>query len=100
MAAFIFNCPLCGKSLEAEDEWRGMETVCPGCSKKSLIAGRSTAEPVTVKAVEVPPDGEAESEIPLAAAPELPPPPEPEASAHPAAAPVYAIAPERNDMAL
>ena len=37
MAKFIFQCPQCGQSLEAQQEWIGMQTVCPFCQKKMTI---------------------------------------------------------------
>ena len=37
MANFEFNCPQCGNLLSAEDEWRGMESLCPTCNKNITI---------------------------------------------------------------
>ncbi len=38
MANFIFQCPQCGQSLEAQQEWVGMQTVCPYCQKQVTIS--------------------------------------------------------------
>ncbi len=38
MANFIFQCPQCGQSLEAQQEWIGMQTVCPYCQKHVTIS--------------------------------------------------------------
>lgn len=34
---FHFKCPHCNAKLEAEDDWNGMETQCPQCSKNITI---------------------------------------------------------------
>ncbi len=35
--SFQFNCPKCGKLLEAEDSWNGLQTQCPECSQTITI---------------------------------------------------------------
>ena len=42
--SFNFRCPNCNAKLEAEDEWLGMETTCPKCSKDIPIV-KSTSTP-------------------------------------------------------
>ena len=37
MASFKFSCPHCGKHVEAEEEWEGMEAECPHCGKIIVI---------------------------------------------------------------
>lgn len=37
MAVFKFHCPSCGKKLEAERDWVGMETECAWCGKSFAI---------------------------------------------------------------
>lgn len=37
MSKFQCKCSKCGKYLEAQDEWMGMETDCPLCGEKILI---------------------------------------------------------------
>ena len=45
MANFEFNCPQCDNLLSAEEEWRGMETQCPRCSKDIVVPPHITALP-------------------------------------------------------
>jgi len=52
MATFIFECPRCKSPLEAEDEWEGMDTICPNCNapvtcQKPGGAGPDPASPAT-----------------------------------------------------
>lgn len=37
--AFSFKCPHCGIEMEAQEEWRGLESSCPGCGKTIKIPG-------------------------------------------------------------
>ena len=37
---YNITCPHCGDSLEAQDDWGGMETTCPFCSKNFIIPQR------------------------------------------------------------
>ena len=51
MATFSVNCPHCGGTLEVQDEWAGMETACPLCSKAFIVPRRSIpAAPPTPRA--------------------------------------------------
>ena len=51
MATFNVNCPHCGGTLEVQDEWAGMETACPLCSKAFIVPRRSIpAAPPTPRA--------------------------------------------------
>ena len=34
---FHFKCPYCATELEAQDEWVGLQTTCPGCRKSITI---------------------------------------------------------------
>ena len=40
--SFLFNCQQCGMLLEAQDDWDGLQTQCPGC-KHSLHIVRPSA---------------------------------------------------------
>ena len=42
--SFLFKCPQCNMELQAEDEWAGMETVCPNCSKNIVISKKAQEE--------------------------------------------------------
>ena len=35
--AFKFRCPACNAKLKAEDDWAGLETVCPKCEQQIVI---------------------------------------------------------------
>ena len=37
MSTFTFKCPHCGIEMEAQEEWRGLETSCSGCGKTITI---------------------------------------------------------------
>lgn len=39
MNTFSFRCPHCGIEMEAQEEWRGLESSCPGCGKTIKIPG-------------------------------------------------------------
>lgn len=41
---FIFNCPYCKLSLEAENEWSGMILQCPNCNNNIIV--QQNAQPV------------------------------------------------------
>ena len=45
MATFSVNCPHCGGTLEVQDEWAGMETACPLCSKAFIVPRREIPAP-------------------------------------------------------
>ena len=38
MASFIFSCPQCGRPMEVQEEWIGMEAKCPHCGRSITIA--------------------------------------------------------------
>ena len=44
MAAFQFNCPQCGQSVEADESMRGMVATCPHC-EKGIVIPKSTQNP-------------------------------------------------------
>ena len=37
MASFIFSCPQCGRPMEVQEEWIGMEAKCPHCGQRITI---------------------------------------------------------------
>lgn len=39
--SFQFECPNCSGQLEAEEEWAGMETICPHCRQLLRIPGNA-----------------------------------------------------------
>ena len=45
MATFSINCPHCGGTLEVQDEWAGVETACPLCSKAFIVPRREIPAP-------------------------------------------------------
>ena len=49
MAVFKFNCPHCGKKLEAERDWSGMETECAWCGKSFAVPSAPPAEEVVIQ---------------------------------------------------
>ena len=40
MAKYIFNCPHCGESIDADDSFCGMEAECPHCACKIIVPER------------------------------------------------------------
>lgn len=44
MAEYIFNCPQCGESIEADDSFCGMEAECPHCACKIIVPERHKVE--------------------------------------------------------
>lgn len=40
MAKYIFNCPHCGESIDADDSYCGMEAECPHCACKIIVPER------------------------------------------------------------
>lgn len=45
---FHFRCPNCNTKLEAEDDWEGLETTCPKCSKDiPIVKSTSTPPPLS-----------------------------------------------------
>lgn len=40
MAKYLFNCPHCGESIDADDSFCGMEAECPHCACKIIVPER------------------------------------------------------------
>lgn len=51
MASFKFSCPHCGKHVEAEEEWGGMEVECPHCQNTIHIPQKFSIEGADVQGV-------------------------------------------------
>ena len=51
MASFKFSCPHCGKHVEAEEEWVGMEVECPHCQNTIHIPQKFSIEGADVQGV-------------------------------------------------
>lgn len=52
--SFNFECPHCNVNLEAEDEWDGLETTCPGCARNITIHRESEEEKAQDKLLQPP----------------------------------------------
>ena len=70
MATFSINCPHCGGTLEVQDEWAGMETACPLCSKAFIVPRREIPVPPPVS--QPPAGGYCQVEQPASGPVELP----------------------------
>ncbi len=44
--SFHFKCPYCATELEAQDEWVGLQTTCPGCRKSIEVKPAAASVPV------------------------------------------------------
>ena len=45
MSSFKIRCPHCGRKLELEEEWRGMECTCPVCDRDFVVPADTPAPP-------------------------------------------------------
>ena len=50
MSSFLFNCPGCGRQLEGQDEWIGMEVECPICKHHIVVAKQSETPAIVLNA--------------------------------------------------
>lgn len=49
---YVFQCPICNNSLEADESWQGMQTRCPACGHDIVVPNiqvpRNQSNPIPV----------------------------------------------------